>query len=299
MQKHLTRLALPIAIAASVILVAVWRVVPPASGTSSLASGTSPLSTPAAPIKSPIAQAHPVPVTAAAPVRGGQAPTVNFYSGFKSAPDLFDYQQRLAARALAGDGRASYYLGLVGHKCHLAIEYYRLMGEHLPDFDRCHRMLVEDPFAGLPAREGGYRWTFWRELAIAQGDPVAELEDAVFWHRDNTARMRAALNAAAASELPEAYFSLGSALLVVGDNNLEALAWMEVACEFGYDCRMDNPRIGMGCVEQGYCVADTTWSQNNRDQFDATPMADIDARAAAIKAALAAGQVPPVTLPGD
>ena len=57
---------------------------------------------------------------------------------------------------------------------------------------------------------------------------------------------------------PEVYVTLGYALRRLGGDRREAAAWLLVACDVGYDCRLSNPRFGLGCVEHGHCRGDET-----------------------------------------
>ena len=92
------------------------------------------------------------------------------------------------------------------------------------------------------------------------------------------------------------YYSLGLALPRLGADFKEAVGWQLAACELGYDCRMDNPRVGMGCLEAGYCTSGQTVAEKLRDEVGFGPLARAQARADAIVAELKAGRVPRVEL---
>lgn len=181
------------------------------------------------------------------------------------AKDYFAFLHDYAPAAYAGDGRAAYYIWNATLKCWAALELRRRHGTALaPDQEACVRLEHEDPFAALPPFEGGYTWRSWKERAISAGDPLALLQIAAE-ERQAPEQQRAAINAAMRSGDPEVYYHLGGLLPNLGGDFVESVGWQLVACELGYDCRMDNPHVGMGCVEAGYCTSGQAVAEKIRD----------------------------------
>ena len=207
---------------------------------------------------------------------------------------------------MAGDGRAAFYIGDATLRC-----YYTLKLEdmglppppypapvHDPDPERCARLRSEDPFAELPPFEGGYTWRYWKERAIALKDPIALLQLGM----DDTAtaeERRNGLAAAAASRDVEVYYVLGNALPAFGAGFEESVGWQLAACDLGYDCRVNNPHVGMGCLEWATCTAGETVASRLRDDESGLGFWGLEraqARADEIVADLKAGRVPEVEI---
>jgi len=152
-------------------------------------------------------------------------------------------------------------------------------------------------------REGGYDWRFFHERAIAGGEPIAVLNDVAYEHRDadeavSHAEIIEAVDAAVRTGDPHAYWMVAG---VIGSPDLavdpeDSFAWQLVACEYGVDCRLGNPQVGLGCAQAGFCNADETLIENMRDNLGLDMATEAEARAAAIIADLDAGRMPDIRM---
>ena len=126
---------------------------------------------------------------------------------------------------------------------------------------------------------------FFRDWAIAGGDPVAVLTEVAFEnkHGDEATRhaqVADAVDAAVRSGDPHAYWLVAGVLMqpdFAGDPQ-DSFAWQLVACEYGLDCRMCNPQVGFGCVEHGTCNAEDTLLENMRTNFGLDVATEAEAR---------------------
>jgi hypothetical protein len=132
----------------------------------------------------------------------------------------------------------------------------------------CERFFKEDPFAGLPPRDGGYMSIkLWTNLAYQNKDPVA-LTEHVSEQMMSSARNPAArndpaiyqalqpdLNQAAESGDPEALFRVGMFLIngSTGEDTIRASAVQLAACNLGYDCTPKNEFAFGPCLLSGNC----------------------------------------------
>ena len=212
---------------------------------------------------------------------------------FWQADDWFTFLHKYAAAAYAGDGRAAYYVWQASHACWAELDYYKTNGEIPQDYERCKRLENEDPFADLPPREGGYDRAYWKQRALMAGDPLAHLQRALT-DEVTQAEGEQAIGLAVRSGDPEVYYALGLWLPAAGADFDEWAGWQLAACALGYDCAMSNPRIGMGCVENGSCQPSDTVETKLGDEAGLGALAQAQERAEAILAALEAGEVPEV-----
>jgi hypothetical protein len=200
----------------------------------------------------------------------------------------------MAGAALGGDRRAAHVISRVLLECKLdelvlrpygdgtiasRIEAYFAAAKVVSEPRRaafrqrvaqCERLFSADPFAafGLPpeARE----FQYWRDSAVAAGDPLALMERATRTAtqydatddpelaRQYREELLRDVRVAVASRDPAALLAIGGVLLPLGENAEAGLAWWAAACQLGYDCSNANPDIGRGCVEAGTCDAGST-----------------------------------------
>ena len=287
-----TRVALAVLVAA-LIVAAVWRMAPPAAGTAATAEASMRGAPPVPdatgpPLARPLARDRDdSPATIAAPSVG---------RAFWYADDYYTFIRDHAAAAYGGDGRAAYYIAGPRSSVGRGRNYMRRDGTAFgPYQEPCARFATRIHSRSCRRCEGAYTWRYWQERAISAGDPLALLQLAVE-EQQSPQQQRAAVDAAARSGDPEVYYTLGLWLPMLGVGLTEAVGWQLVACELGYDCRMDNPRVGMGCLEAGYCTSGQTVAEKLRDEVGFDPLARAQARADAIVAELKAGRVPRVEL---
>jgi hypothetical protein len=219
-----------------------------------------------------------VPTAAAGPVQGSPSPRapdqppprrdapVTEVRKVASSSDPFEYIHGLAKSAFDGDGRAQYLVGRELDKCEMTLMLVRKMpGDPeaviwgMPDswpqtlkertiaeYRRCARLLKEDPFAELPARNGGYPFKYWKQRAVESGYPLAVTEHALERRPSADAaealKMRAEtirdLTKATESGDPDVALTIGFRQSTFDDpvRTTTASAWMLAACRLGADC---------------------------------------------------------------
>ena len=281
MQITQTRVALAVLVAA-LIVAAVWRMAPPAAGTAATA-------------QAPRRGAQPVPAASAAPLvarSSSQAAVAvrpaSVGQEFHTSDDLAAYVRRYAPQALTGNARAALYVGLAIEHCQGEIEVYNATGRPYEGFDRC-RGFLED---GLPEQPP----EFWQKLALAGHDPLAQLvqvsDDFNERNHYDPQTAQAVVDRAARSGDTEVYFGISNLPIL---DARDGFAWLRVACERGFDCRMSNPALGMDCVKSGNCGADETVF----DRWGGIDHEEVVSRARTISAALDRGETPFVPLVGE
>jgi len=160
---------------------------------------------------------------------------------------------------------------------HHAPNLFPLVKEASPrrDFDRCAQLAKDDPFSDLPARAGGYRnAAFWAAMALADGDPLAQVHQAVIDVENASyasASNRAAsmeeaqnlLSYVAKSQDPDALHVAGQMLMDgwYSSDPLRGVAISLAACDLGYDCSANNPGNSFAvCRESGACPTDADYA---------------------------------------
>jgi hypothetical protein len=120
------------------------------------------------------------------------------------------------------------------------------------EYQRCSRLLHEDPFAELPQRPGGYTVGYWISRATESGQPLALVEKAISSlpaaTRDSDeaegarGEAREMLVKATLSGNPDALLLMG--FMMRGSNDpereLQGAAWMLAGCQAGADCGFDS-----------------------------------------------------------
>jgi hypothetical protein len=153
-----------------------------------------------------------------------------------------DGPRSIMARAQAGDARAAFH----------SYEHARRCETETLLFQRTGKTLSSDCEDYVPVKSA----KDWYAAALAGGDPLAKLHDAVAAHLTTNAPPEAldgAIADAIASRDPEVLTALGWHLLnpEVHPDHVDGLAWLLVACG---DCTTDDPRIGFGCAAIGACA---------------------------------------------
>jgi hypothetical protein len=169
-------------------------------------------------------------------------------------------------------------------------------------FRSCERFFKEDPFAGLPPRDGGYMSIkLWTNLAYQYKDPVA-LTEHVSEQMMNSVRNPAArhdpaiyqalqpeLNQAAESGDPEALFRVGMFLVngSIGEDTIRASAVQLAACNLGYDCTPKNEFAFGACLLSGNCQEGDLYTDRVRQMLGEGGYAKAYALAQQLETALA------------
>jgi len=136
----------------------------------------------------------------------------------------------------------------------------------------CSKLATTDPFAALPPRAGGYTITYWRKLALAEGDGLAVVEAAttsagvgIDWSRESTPAeihtlqaAQAKLQAAVSSGDPAVLFQAGMNLTngQIAVDPRDGVALVLAGCEMGFDCSANNSMLPWhNCQYSGACPA--------------------------------------------
>ena len=248
---------------------------------------------------------------------------------FSLASDKFQFTARAAKAALAGDGRAAIYVSKAVGQCAVVKTLYSASLEpdasfaaqwgaktNLPDwfllkarkqFDECSGFLKGDPFATLPARQGGYdSIKYWNDLAYQNGDPLAqafrvssELEataSASSASAKSSAQARAQndINRVIASSDPSALIQLAQILMDGRFTNtpVNGAALALVACNLGYDCSSANSAVPqLSCAISGACAADASFPETLRGVIGNEAYAKAYARAQQLEDAMRTGNI--------
>jgi len=196
----------------------------------------------------------------------------------------FEFILGLSRAAFEGDGEAQYRIAKELDRCEMTLSLVRKSSDpeaqiwNLPagwtqsmkerafaEYQRCSRLLHEDPFAGLPPRTGGYNIAYWMSRATDSGQPLALVEkaantldaqagDPVKVDGEARAEAREMLVKAALSGNPDALLLTGFRMLVSSDprRKLQGAAWMLAGCEAGADCGFDSAIVPISmCYEGG------------------------------------------------
>jgi hypothetical protein len=238
-----------------------------------------------------------------APPVAGQLATVSrtgaqdWGKAFYSANDYFDFVSRAAGSAVAGDGRAAFYISEAVRKCSAIVALYGRTSDpeaafnaewndrpHAPawvvdkarnDFRLCSGFLKGNAFKDLPQRAGGYDGKYWLDQAYNDGDPLAQIVHAAGElgkaHSPNSSTGDVALlqsaqtdvNNAVASADPKALFKIGTLISNGhGIDRIQGFAVSLAACDLGYDCAAasSNDEIFGACVLSSSCAPGLAFS---------------------------------------
>ena len=206
------------------------------------------------------------------------APRENWNEHYLASEDFFAFVAAAAPAALDGDARAQYLISRALLHCQV-----ELLGEKAPPLpfaprdklrlcEQFHTAHPLDAF-GLPAETKSF--TYWRDLALANGDALAVVADAV----RTFGMYEAARDAATKEQLRRQ--TLAQIRVVVESQDPGAIlslsvfaqqrptqkpwmfaSWYVAACELGLDCSKREPGIARLCATSRSCrgvqtVADT------------------------------------------
>lgn len=214
-------------------------------------------------------------------------------SEFRRASDYLQFVRNAEGPARRGNGRAAYYISKALLVCSPYIVEYRSAADpeaafqatqmsqpNVPqwihevmaqNFNRCKGLIQEDPFASLPAHSGGYTFQYWFNQAVADGDRVAEMDQASsalgeLYDSPSSAnaksernQLQTAITGAVESGDPHAMFLAGMMLANAkySPQPLDGVAIALAACDLGYDCSASNPDNPFSmCARSGACPAD-------------------------------------------
>jgi hypothetical protein len=315
---------------AGVAAVALWQYgMPPPHITPArvLASRARP---PAPPLHNPDAAARrdkPSRSLAGPAVRQGTS-GADWVRKFRASDDYLQFVKGALPAALKGDGRASWYIAEALRACARVSRSYH--GSADPEAQlqqelatrtagpqwvrdlvtlrtrRCLGLAREDPFAAMPAREGGYTDSYWYDQALADGEPLAEeyevakaiayavtggeLSDAQ--KTEKLASAESNLRLVVESGDPDALYRAGEFLMTFGylSDPLNGPALALAACDLGSDCSANNPESYLFyCRLSAACPADYGYADLLQQNLGAEEFGQIYARAQEIKQALEAG----------
>lgn len=226
----------------------------------------------------------PVHVDRQSPASGGDAKPETRTLPKWPAEHPFELIRGLASSAYEGNGDAQYRIAIELDHCERTLGLVRKSIDpeeaiwELPaawspaakekavaEYHRCARLLHEDPFAGLPARAGGYDVGYWRMRAVESGQPVAVMQMNVSLlivetgDSDDAKQRRAAARekvlSAATSGNPDALLMMGLLMRSAqgDDRQLQGVAWMLAACRAGADCGFESAIFPMWMCEDVRC----------------------------------------------
>ncbi|MGH8142491.1 MAG: hypothetical protein ACREU2_08250 [Steroidobacteraceae bacterium] len=218
-----------------------------------------------------------------------------------NAKDLYAFVSDALPAAMQGDARAAWAISQALARCSainlmfhgstdpstlLAAEERAHMSPNDPQWIRdlleakakmCQKLATTDPFAGLSQQAGGYPISYWRNLALSDGDGIAvvgaagtTLSVGIKWGNTLTPAETATLQtiqtqlrAAVQAGDPEVLFYAGM-LLINGEyavNPVDGAALALAACGMGYDCSGSNPLLPWhNCQYSGACPANADFS---------------------------------------
>ena len=208
--------------------------------------------------------------------------------------DYFEFVTRAAKAAYGGDGEAQYYIGRALAHC----EETNALHQNAESTDealsqlayspallelarqeslRCSRFRRENPFKGLPKRQGGYSTIYWQSHAVAARYPVAVIAAALDSPDSDSPQVIAT---ELATGNPDAMLLFGwteaTANAVSRAAPILATAWVIAACRSGANCGSTNDvlpfsvcgaGIELGCTEH-YTAGDELVARLGEEEFE-------------------------------
>lgn len=222
-------------------------------------------------------------------VEASAQPISSWAHGYYSADSLFTYATRVAKAAIAGDGRAQYFLSRTLEYCDsritpikrsgLTVDEYlestrlpytteSMMQKNRREIERCRGFLHANPLAKLSLPRKAQTEKYWFAKAVQSKDPLALIDRAALAAgptRANSAKKEKAVqkevldaaHAAIVSKEPAAISDVGRLFMsgrLARDPSFQGPAWLLAACELGYDCSANNPQLPyVSCDQTGAC----------------------------------------------
>ena len=217
------------------------------------------------------------PAAAAEPEQAGveDAPRADWNQRYLVADDFFAFVEAAAPAAIGGDARAQYLISRALLTCQV-----QLITEkeppllYAPPYTRriCERFHTGHPLDGFDLPADTKSFTYWREAALANGDALAVLADALATfgkyevQRDPAmkAQLRgqvlAGIRVAVDSRDPQAVMTISSFITQrpTAQEPWRLASWWVAACELGLDCSKPPPAMVRECATSQMCVATTT-----------------------------------------
>lgn len=215
---------------------------------------------------------------------------------FFSTSDYGAFVERAIPRAVAGDGRAAYYISEALAYCGLYIHLARtskdpwatlqervantpyapswVLEKQTQQLNQCISLSRDTVFAALPPVEGGYTYKYWRNLALSNRDPVAiavetnrislDIKDLRSVDERSSAleQVKSQLREVILSKDKEALFAVGMTFTngTLGvDVLLKGFALRLAACDLGYECSTKNFLLLGACRSFGTCSESHTY----------------------------------------
>jgi hypothetical protein len=261
---------------------------------------------------------------AAHPVRKSATSTTAaaWTAKFRSSDNYLKFVIEALPAAQNGDGRAAWYIGEALTSCALVMKTY--LGSADPEAQlnqelanmtkapqwardlqaqttrRCMGLARADPFENLPQRDNGYTSSYWHDLALTDGDPLAQEQAAkdalaaISVARDMSDEARTDkinlgerdLRAAVESGDPDALYAAGMLLANprYSSNSLNGIAVALASCDLGHDCSADNPDNAFyNCKLSGSCPANADYAYFVQQSLGPEQYAQVYAHAQEIK----------------
>jgi hypothetical protein len=248
---------------------------------------------------------------------------------FHASSDYRKFVADALPSATSGDGRAAWYIGQALTSCTLVVKDYRrtpnpeelirrqlersvnapqwIRDLEVEKTNRCLGLAQSDPLEGLPHRDGGYPSAYWRNLALADKDPLAEAQaaaDAIatisvtqgMSEEAKTVQVRvvdANIRALVQSGDPDALYYAGTLLSDprYSSNSMNGIAVALAACDLGHDCSADNPENPFyNCKLSGECPSGADYAYFLQQSLGAGKYSQIYAHAQEIVQSVRSGE---------
>lgn len=320
-----TRWIVIVGVVAAIVLAVFFAVQPKSAHTTlkslpAVATGSAPIAT---------ARAYPDRLARqSTPITASSVTAADWTARFRASDDHLKFVKDALPAAVSGDGRAAWYVKSALSSCALVMSTYHGSAdpqaklqqqlENMPNAPqwardviekqtrRCLGLAQQDPFAGLPYRQGGYPSSYWYEQAVADGDPLAleqRAADAIatisvtqsLSDTEKAKQLEAGqtnMRAAVQSGDPDALYYAGSLLSDArySSNPLNGIAVALAACDLGHDCSASNPENAFSnCKLSGACPADADYAYFLQQSLGADKYAWVYSRAQEIVQAGRAG----------
>lgn len=239
---------------------------------------------------------------------------------YVGASDYGVFVGRAAKSALAGNGRAAYYVSQALGLCADIIQLARVSqnpwvtfqdgfaktpytppwvrDKQVKKFNKCISLSRGNVFDAFPPVDGGYTYAYWRNLALSRKDPLA-IADETNRVSLNISNLRSPEERSAAIEEvkgelrevistkdKEALFTAGSTITngSLGVDVLKGFALSLVACDLGYDCSVKNTTLPLAdCLSVGTCNESYKYSDELMDTLGSSRFATVYAQSKEIQ----------------
>jgi len=201
---------------------------------------------------------------------GAKAPREDWNQRYLVADDFFAFVEAAAPAAMAGDARAQYLISRALLHCRLELiaEKQPPLPYATPNPRRfCTRFHEGHPLDAFGVPEEAKSFVYWRETALAHGDALAVIADALTTFgkyeaaRDQATKEQlrqqflAGIRVVVESRDPEAVMDISSFVLQQPnpDEPWGFVSWFVAACELGLDCSKPPPAMARYCATSRSC----------------------------------------------